>query len=64
MPNLNERQTFARISQAEVAYTLDVYAQPLYHDGTTRPQWSELSEIARDSWKRNTTPRTSEYSNV
>lgn len=28
---------------------------PLYHDGTNRPSWDNLSSIARWSWER--TPR-------
>jgi hypothetical protein len=39
------------------AYDADLIQQPLYHDGTTRPSWQQLSEIARWSWERNPTPR-------
>lgn len=39
------------------AYDLDVEARPLYHDGTPRKSWDQLSDVARWSWNRNPTPR-------
>ena len=35
---------------AEREYQSEIEAQPRYHDGAPRPQWSSLSAIAR--WQR------------
>lgn len=35
---------------ARQAYEADVARKPLYHDGTRRALWAELSEIAQRSW--------------
>lgn len=39
------------------AYEADLQRQPLYHDGTPRKSWDQLSDIARWSWNRNPTQR-------
>ena len=39
------------------AYEADVAAQPFYPDGAPRKPWERLSDIARDAWERNPTPR-------
>lgn len=39
-------------TQGENAYESDVKRKPVYHDGTPRKHWVELSEIARRSWER------------
>lgn len=41
----------------QAAYEGDVTARPTYHDGTRRRTWAELSNIARESWRMNPTPR-------
>jgi hypothetical protein len=41
----------------EAAYEADRLAHPLHHDGTARALWADLSDIARESWRRNPTPR-------
>lgn len=33
-------------------YEMDCARNPYYHDGTTRKEWDELSEIAQWSWNR------------
>lgn len=38
------------LTAAELEYKKELEAQPRYHDGTVRPQWSGLSAIAR--WQR------------
>lgn len=49
----------AALTPGRKAYEADVVARPLYHDGTPRRAWHELSEIARKSWELNPTPRWS-----
>ena len=39
----------------QIAYEADIVLRPLYHDGSPRPAWRQLSEIARWSWERNPT---------
>jgi hypothetical protein len=39
------------------AYERDLAKTPRYHDGSKRPSWDKLSDIARDSWERNPTDR-------
>jgi hypothetical protein len=39
-------------TQGRIAYESDVKRKPVYHDGTPRKQWSELSDIERWSWER------------
>lgn len=45
------------MTNARQAYEEDVRRQPLYHDGTPRIGWDNLSAQARDSWIKNPTPR-------
>ena len=33
-------------------YEADIVRRPNYHDGTSRPTWAGLREIARWSWER------------
>lgn len=39
------------------AYEEDCRRRPHYHDGSKRQSWSELCEVAKESWNRNPTPR-------
>jgi hypothetical protein len=39
------------------AYEEDVRRSPLYHDGSPRKVWDQLSEAVQWSWNRNPTPR-------
>ncbi len=39
------------------AYEEDVRRHPNHHDGTPRPDWDKLLDIAKWSWNRNPTPR-------
>jgi hypothetical protein len=41
----------------QLAYERDVAKTLKYHDGSARPQWSELDSVARWSWERNPTDR-------
>jgi hypothetical protein len=41
----------------EAAYEADRLAHPLHHDGTARALWADLTDIARESWRLNPTPR-------
>lgn len=41
-PNLRGRQ----------AYEASLTAAPLYHDGTPRKAWDQLSDLERWSWER------------
>lgn len=34
------------------AYEASVAAAPLYHDGTPRKRWDQLSDLERWSWER------------
>lgn len=45
-------------SPGQRAYERDLARRPFYHDGTARPSWDMLSEIARWSWDRNPTDRS------
>lgn len=38
-------------TQGQLDYEENVRKYPLYHDGTPRPAWDELHEIARQSWE-------------
>lgn len=38
-------------TQGQIDYEVDVLRQPIYHDGTPRKKWVELSEIAKWSWE-------------
>lgn len=40
------------MTRGQIDYENDVMNRPLYHDGTPRKRWEELSEIARWSWER------------
>ena len=51
-------------SAGQVAYERDVAREPLYHDGTPRSTWSELEDVARESWERNPTVRASGQGDV
>jgi hypothetical protein len=44
----------------QVAYEDDLQTQPLYHDGSKRPAWDELSCHAKWSWHNNPTARSTE----
>ncbi|MHB1871853.1 MAG: DUF7007 domain-containing protein [Steroidobacteraceae bacterium] len=44
-------------SLGQAAYERDVAREPSYHDGKLRRSWSELDDIARESWERNPTVR-------
>ena len=44
-------------SPGRVAYERDVAREPFYHDGKPRCSWSELDDIARESWERSPTVR-------
>jgi hypothetical protein len=46
-----------REQEARAAYEEDVRRSPFYHDGAPRRSWDELPEFARESWRRNPTPR-------
>ena len=46
-----------RDSAARAAYAEDVRRLPLHHDGTPRPAWDALSDFAKETWRRNPTPR-------
>lgn len=46
-----------RMDKAQAAYEADCKARPTYHTGEPRKRWHQLSEIVRDSWLRNPTPR-------
>lgn len=39
-------------TKGQIAYEADVKRIPVYHDGSPRKQWSELSDFARSSWER------------
>lgn len=39
-------------TNGQIAYEADVKRKPVYHDGTPRKLWTELSTIARWSWER------------
>lgn len=39
------------------SYQADVTRCPTYHTGQKRVTWEQLSEIARESWRRNSTPK-------
>jgi hypothetical protein len=41
----------------EQAYEEDVRRSPLYHDGSPRKAWDQLSEAAQWNWNRDPTPR-------
>ena len=41
----------------EQAYAEDCKRRPLYDDGVQRATWDALSAIAKESWRRNPTPR-------
>lgn len=41
----------------QLAYERDVAIQPLYHDGTQRRTWEQVSDHIRQSWERNPTDR-------
>jgi hypothetical protein len=41
----------------QIAYEEDVRRKPNHHDGTSRPAWDQLSDVAQWSWERNPTPR-------
>ncbi len=51
-------------SMGQAAYERDVVREPSYHDGTSRRSWSELSDIARESWERSPTDRASGQADV
>lgn len=44
-------------SAGQLAYERDVLALPNYYDGTPRPAFEKLSEVARRSWEANPTDR-------
>lgn len=46
-----------RKSPGRIAYDADCSARPTYNDNAPRKAWHELSDVARDSWERNPTPR-------
>jgi len=39
------------------AYAEDVRRRPTYDGGAPRPAWDDLCDVARESWRRNPTPR-------
>lgn len=43
----------AEKTNGQIAYEADVKKKPVYHDGTPRKHWLELSAISRWSWERN-----------
>jgi hypothetical protein len=45
------------------AYERDVAAHPTYPDGSPRPTWENLREIAKRSWNKDPTDRTSNRKN-
>lgn len=47
--------------EAQTAYEADVARAPCYQDGTPRPLWHDLPDIAVISWERNPTPRGWEF---
>lgn len=47
-----EEQRATRITSGQAAYKADVAVKPTYGDGTLRPTWAALSDIARWSWER------------
>jgi hypothetical protein len=44
------------MSPGQRAYEEDVRARPVYHDGTARRTWAQLSDLARWSWNKNPYP--------
>jgi len=45
--------------QARHDYELNLIKQPLYHDGTQRPEWDALGRLAKHSWMRHARERQS-----
>lgn len=45
------------VTPGRTAYEADVRARPTYDDGSPRPTWDQLCEVAKWSWERNPTPR-------
>lgn len=45
-------------SPGQIAYEQELQIVPNYHDGTKRPPWSKLCDVAKWSWERNPKPRT------
>ena len=43
------------------AYEDDVKRDPIYQDGNRRLAWEQLTELARWSWDRNPTARTTNH---
>lgn len=44
-------------SAGRLAYEADLVSCPIHEDGTQRPAWDGLSDVARWSWERNPEPR-------
>ena len=42
---------------AQLAYESELMIKPHYHDGTKRPEWAKLSDVAKWSWHKNPNPR-------
>jgi len=41
----------------QIAYEAECAIAPIYPDGSKRKTWRQLSELARQSWEKNPTPR-------
>lgn len=46
-----------RVTPGQSAYEEDVRRRPHYDGGAKRPEWAELSDVARWSWDRDPTQR-------
>ncbi len=41
----------SRSEEGREAYEADVRKRPNYHDGSPRPRWDQLREVAKYSWE-------------
>lgn len=46
-----------RMTPGQIAYEAECAAWPYHHDGTRRPTWAKLCDVAQWSWERDPTPR-------
>jgi hypothetical protein len=49
--------TLEQKTPGQIAYEADCAARPNYHTGEPRRRWLDLSDLIRDSWERQPTPR-------
>jgi len=45
------------MTKGQIAYQEDCLLKPAYHDGIIRPVWEKLSDVVKQSWEKNPTPR-------